>query len=97
MLATDRGRPVRADYRVAASGPGMRRRWEQVLPGTPFEKLLQEAVTEVRVESDGTGARVELSLSQKPRGWARVGAVMLRGAARRQLDEALDGLARLVG
>ncbi len=96
VLSTDRGRSVRADYRVAATGPGMRLRWEQVLPGTPFEKLLREAVTEVRVEADGAGARVELALSQRPRGWARVGAPMLRGAARRQLDEALEGLGRLV-
>jgi hypothetical protein len=35
-------------------------------------------------------------LRQSPRGWARFGGFMLRRAARRQLDEALDGMARAV-
>ena len=97
VLSTDRGRSVRADYRMAASEPGVRRAWEQLLPGTPFEKLLRRSVTEVRLEPARAGTRVTLSLDQAPRGWARVGALMVRGAARRQLDEALDGLAALVG
>ena len=35
-------------------------------------------------------------MHQKPVGWARFGGVMLRRAAQRQLDEALDGLAGLL-
>jgi hypothetical protein len=33
---------------------------------------------------------------QKPVGWARFGGLMLRRAARKQLDDALEGLAGLV-
>ena len=33
---------------------------------------------------------------QRPKGWARVGGMMLRRAARKQCDEALAGLAGLV-
>jgi hypothetical protein len=40
---------------------------------------------------------VAISLSQRPRGLALLGAFMVRAAARRQLDEALDGLEALVG
>jgi len=37
-----------------------------------------------------------LALDQKPAGWARLGRFMLRRAAKRQLDAALDGMARCV-
>jgi hypothetical protein len=40
---------------------------------------------------------VAISLAQRPRGLALLGAFMVRAAARRQLDEALDGLEALVG
>ncbi len=96
VLATDRGRSVRADFRVLASEPGRVRRWAQELDGTPFAALLREAVTEVRLGPEGAGSRVTVELSQHPRGWARLGGLMLRRAARRQLDEALGALAGLV-
>ena len=35
-------------------------------------------------------------MHQKPVGWARFGGVMLRRAARTQLDDALKGLAELL-
>jgi hypothetical protein len=37
-----------------------------------------------------------LELRQAPRGWARFGGFMLRRAARRQLGDALEGMARAV-
>ena len=37
-----------------------------------------------------------LELSQAPAGMARFGGFMVRGALRKQLDEALDGLAALL-
>jgi uncharacterized protein YndB with AHSA1/START domain len=96
VLVTDKGRSVRADYRVEVSKGGQRRVWSQELVGTPFESLFREVVFEVDLAAAASGTEVALQTRQKPRGWARFGGVMLRRAARRQADEALAGLAGLV-
>jgi carbon monoxide dehydrogenase subunit G len=49
---------------------------------------------EVRVEPEGEGARVTIELRQRGRRMARFGSFMLRRAARKELDGALDGLSR---
>jgi uncharacterized protein YndB with AHSA1/START domain len=95
VLVTDKGRSVRADYRVELS-KGERRRWSQELEGTPFEPLFSEVIFEVGLSPVSGGTEVALETRQRPRGWARFGGVMLRKAAKRQADEALNGLARLV-
>jgi uncharacterized protein YndB with AHSA1/START domain len=97
VLRTEKGRAVRADQRLDASEPGRVRRWSQELDGTPFAKVLAEAVTEVRLEPEQGGTRVTLELRRSLRGTARLGGVLFRRAARRQLDEALDGLERACG
>jgi uncharacterized protein YndB with AHSA1/START domain len=96
VLQTERGTPVRADFRVVSSDPPRRRAWTQQLAGTPFERILARSETEIRLEPAGDGTVVAISLAQRPRGLARLGAFMVRAAARRQLDEALDGLEALV-
>jgi uncharacterized protein YndB with AHSA1/START domain len=96
VLVTDKGRSVRADYRVQASRPGERRRWSQEVEGTPFEKLFSEVVYEVALAPAEAGTAVGLEMQQKPRGWARFGGLMLRRAGRRQLDDALKALAGLL-
>lgn len=96
VLQPAKGKPVRADFLVVeSSGPSVRR-WAQEVAGTPFERILAAAETEVRLEPDGAGTRVEISLSQRPRGLALLGAFMVRSAAGRQVDEALAGLEALV-
>src|SRR3954451_3867424 len=66
VLATDKGRSVRADFRVLDSRAAELRRWEQEIVGSPFERLLRSAETEVRLEPDGAGAtRVTLTLRQR--------------------------------
>ena len=97
VLQTERGKPVRADFRVVSSSAPSVRRWAQEVTGTPFERILTRAETEIRLEPDGDATRVAISLDQRPRGIALLGAFMVRAAARRQLDEALDGLEALVG
>jgi uncharacterized protein YndB with AHSA1/START domain len=92
VLRSDRGRPVRADWRLDAHEPPHRRAWAQELAGSPFAKVLSERRIEVRLE-DST---VTLEVRQRARGWARFGGMMLRRAARRELDGALDGLAKAV-
>lgn len=96
VLTTDRGRSIRADFRVELSKSGELRRWSQELEDTPFERLFAEAVTELSLAPDGNGTRVEIEVRQKPKGWARFGGFMLRRATRRQIDGALKGLAAAV-
>ena len=98
VLTTAKGVPVRADFRVVASAPPSLRRWAQQLVNTPFERVVALSEVEVRLAADEAGAtRVALSLDQRLRGMARLGSFMVRRAARRQLDGALDGLEALVG
>jgi len=51
----------------------------------------------VRLEPAAAGTRVTLELRQRLRGSARLGAFLVRRAARRQLDDALTRLAELHG
>jgi uncharacterized protein YndB with AHSA1/START domain len=98
LLRTDKGRSIRADFRVVQSRRPELRRWRQEVAGTPFEGILASAETEVRLEPAGDGAtRVTLVSEQKLRGMARLGGFMVRRAARRALDGALDGLEHLHG
>lgn len=94
VLRSERGRALRADWRLEASEAGQRRAWAQELEGTPFAKVLHHRRVEVRVEPEGEGARVTIELRQRGRRMARFGSFMLRRAARKELDGALDGLTR---
>jgi uncharacterized protein YndB with AHSA1/START domain len=98
VLTTKRGRGVRADYtRVRAERP-RRLVWQQELVGSPFERLLSEARTTISLSSaDGGGTRVEIEQAEKPRGMNRFGGFMFRMAARKRLDQALDGLDQILG
>jgi carbon monoxide dehydrogenase subunit G len=106
VFVTKKGRPVRLDFRLLESeppgteggaAPG-RRRWEQELIGSPFERVLNEAVTAVWLEPAGQGTVVTIEQRQKLRGYARIGGgLLLRRATRKRLDEALDGLERACG
>ena len=96
VFKTRKGRPVRADFHLLQSEPPVLLAWEQELPGTPFERVLNELVVEIRLEpSAGSGTEVTISQQRKLRGYSRTGSFLMRGAVRRQLDEALDGLERI--
>ena len=98
LLRTDKGRAIRADFRVVESRRPERRTWRQEVAGTPFEGILEWSETEIRLEPSGeAGTRVTLEQDQKLRGLARFGGFMARRAARRLLDGALDGLEALHG
>jgi uncharacterized protein YndB with AHSA1/START domain len=97
VLGKEGGRGVRADHRLEESEPERLRRWSLLVEGSPFERVLAASVTEARLAAAGEGSsELRLELRQTPRGWARFGGFMLRRAARRQLDDALDGMARAV-
>lgn len=100
VFVTRKGRHVRVDFRLLESeAPGAgggeqggRRRWEQELPGSPFERVLARAITEVRIESAADGTRVTIEERQKLRGYSRLAGPMLRRASRTRLEAALDGV-----
>jgi carbon monoxide dehydrogenase subunit G len=98
VLKTPRGKTVRADYTRTEFRPPYRIAWQQELAESPFEAILEEALTEVELEPDGdTRTRVAVRLDQQLRGRYRAGGgFLLRRATRRQLDEALAGIERAV-
>lgn len=94
VLATRKGKAVRADYRVLRSERPLARAWAQELDGSPFERILNESVIEVELDDDDGATRVTLVARQRLRGLSRLGGFMVRRATARQLDEALEGLDR---
>lgn len=96
LLRTRKGRAVRADFTWLERSGGERARWGQELAGTPFERILSAAEVELLLAPASGGTAVTLTARQRLRGASRLGGWMARGAARRQLDEALEGLERLV-
>jgi uncharacterized protein YndB with AHSA1/START domain len=92
VATSSRGRSVRFDYtRVYAEEPN-RFVWRQELEQTPFERYLREALTGVVLDSSGNSTRVELRMVRRLRGLARLGALQMRLAMRRELDTALEHL-----
>ena len=104
VFKTKRRRTVRADFRLLASEPpggqytSGHRTWEQEVEGTPFDRVLIESITEIGVEPapDG-GTRVTLAQRQRLRGYSKTGALAMRSATAKRLDQALEGLERILG
>lgn len=97
VLATDRGKGIRADFQVLETDPPRLVRWQQELAGTPFEPLLEASLTAIELAPAGDGATtVSIELSQELRGWSRLAPWTFKRAARRQIGEALANLERAV-
>lgn len=104
VFQTKRKRPVRMDFRVLASDapgtgdePSGHRAWEQEVSGTPFERVLESSITEVLLDpARGGTTQVTIAQAQKLRGYSRTGALLLRRATDKRLDDALDGLERIL-
>jgi uncharacterized protein YndB with AHSA1/START domain len=103
VFKTRRRRTVRADFQVLASEPpggeytSGHRTWSQEVAGTPFEPVLHESITEIAVEPADGGTKVTIAQRQRLRGYSKTGALAMRSATGKRLDEALDGLARILG
>ncbi|MGA2013546.1 MAG: SRPBCC family protein [Solirubrobacteraceae bacterium] len=97
VFKTKRGKAVRADFRVIDTQPPWLCAWEQEIAGTPFARVLDELVIEIRLEPAGGGTLVTIAQRQKLRGYSRTGGMMMRRAANTRLKEALEGLARIAG
>jgi uncharacterized protein YndB with AHSA1/START domain len=92
VLSSPHGRVVRVDYtRVEAEAPN-RLVWRQEVEESPFERILQSAVTTLELAPVEEGTRVAIALDQRPRGWARFSPFQFRAAGVRQLEGALEGL-----
>jgi hypothetical protein len=89
VLTSPQGRQVRADWQLDTSERGVRRQWSQDLEGTPFERIFDSHVVAVSLSD----TEVTIEVEQKLHGWARFAPFLVKRAARRQLREALDGLA----
>jgi uncharacterized protein YndB with AHSA1/START domain len=95
VFETQSGKSVRADFRCRFSRAPEAYGWEQEIPGSPFEKYLRSAVTEIALSDADDGTLIEIKTDQRLRGMSRFGGgPMLRRATGRQLDEALDALQR---
>ncbi len=96
VLETERGSGVRADFRCTASTAKQRYAWEQQIEGTPFQRVLRAARLEIGLSADGAGTAVTLTSEESLRGISRLGSLMMRGAARDRLDEALASIERVL-
>ena len=102
VFKTRRRRTVRADFVVLASEPPSEefatghRTWRQEVAGTPFEPVLHESITEILVEPADGGTKVTLGQRQRLRGYSKTGALAMRSATAKRLDDALRGLARIL-
>jgi uncharacterized protein YndB with AHSA1/START domain len=97
VLMTKRGRPVRADFRIVQSDRPYAVAWIQEVEGTPFQRVLNESVVAIGLSIDAEGTTVTIEQRQKLRGYSRTGGFLLRRATAAKLDEALDGIARILG
>ena len=97
VMRTQKGKDVRADFRVVEDDPPRLLRFEQELAGTPFEGFLTESATEIAAEPHDRGTKVTITTRHKLRGISRIGGgTMLKRATKKQLDEALTALEGVV-
>jgi hypothetical protein len=97
VLATPRGRTVRADFTRTDLEEPRRLAWRQEMEESPFERIFAAAETDIELSAADGGTRVAITSEERLRGRFRFGAFMVRRAARRRLDEALAGIERAVG
>jgi uncharacterized protein YndB with AHSA1/START domain len=105
VLISDKGKTVRADFKLLDIVESRRVVWAQQVENTPFARVLRSAETEisiVEVGAESTGgspaSTVTIELRQSLQGFlARLGGRLVRRAANSTIEEALDGLERIVG
>ncbi len=108
VLMSAKGKMVRADFRLLNTVEGQSVVWAQQIEGTPFARVLKSAETEIAIaeasagegerEGEGGATVVTIELRQSLQGMlSRLGGRLVRRAAHSTIDEALDGLERIVG
>jgi uncharacterized protein YndB with AHSA1/START domain len=96
VLETSEGRGVRADFRCVSAAEGERYVWEQELEGTPFERHLKSLRVEVEMRERDGGTAVSVTEEQSLKGMSKLGSPLMRRARGDVLDEALDGIERVL-
>jgi uncharacterized protein YndB with AHSA1/START domain len=96
VLETAEGRGVRADYRCLSAAENERYVWEQQLEDTPFAKHLRSSRVEIGLRPREEGTQVSIASVQTLRGMSRMGSPMMRRGQGAILDEALDGIERVL-
>ena len=95
LLGTESGTRVRGDYRRARADERGVFAWEQEVAGTAFERILRSATVAISVEAaEAESSRVTVAVEERLRGLSRLGSPLMRAAAGRRLDEALENLDR---
>jgi uncharacterized protein YndB with AHSA1/START domain len=94
VLETKDGRGIRADYRCVRAATDESYAYEQTVEGTPFERFLRGARTEIKLEPRDGETKVTLASERRLRGLSRLGSPIMRRATGRMLAEALVGLER---
>lgn len=95
VIRSSKGKALRADFTRIEADPPRTLVWRQEVDESPFERFLSRAETRISLEAAGEGeTRVELRALRGLRGLARLGGPMVRRATRRQIDDALSGLAQ---
>jgi uncharacterized protein YndB with AHSA1/START domain len=97
VLTSPKGKSVRADYTRLEAEEARRLLWRHEVEESPFERILARSTTEIFLEPEDGRTRVEIAVSQQPRGWARLSPFQLRAAATKQVEGALEGLERVLG
>ena len=95
VLTSEKGKPVRADWSLADVEPLTRVEWRQELAATPFERFFSRSEVSIRLVGLDGDTKVSITATERLRGLARLGAVMVRRASRKRLDGALAGLERI--
>jgi uncharacterized protein YndB with AHSA1/START domain len=97
VMRTDKGKDVRADFRIVEEDPPRLLRFEQDIEGTPFEGFLESAATSIEAVAEAEGTKVTVTTRHQLRGMARLGGgTLLKRATKKQLDEALVALEGVV-
>ena len=66
--------------------------WVQVIEGTIFSRSLKSATETLLITDDGSATKVQLEIKRKMRGTAKLGALFVARAQKKELDAALDHL-----
>lgn len=110
VMLTKKGKWVRADFDVVREDEAERvLTWAQRIEGTPFQRVLSAAETELRLAAaDALATEVTIELRQTLAGFSprfgmlagfspRMGGRMVRRAAQATVEQALEGLERISG
>jgi hypothetical protein len=92
MLQARSGKRLGASLICTAADQPVLWRFEQETEGTPFERMMRAAWTEIRISPQGEGSQVELELGQRLQGLSRLGVLFVRRASARTAYEALESL-----